>query len=279
MDYKTILVQVDETSYAQKRMEIAARLARNHDAHLIGVATTGMSRTLYRTAAFSVEYPDIEAWVQMLREQAEAALAQFEAITRRVGVSSYEKRLVDDEAVAGIGLQARYSDLAILGQEKPDEISYATNPNFPEQVIISSGCPSLVIPYAGDVSVIGSKVLIAWNASIEARRAVHYALPLLRSAKIVEVAVFNSAMDKGRHGEQPGADLALYLARHNIKVDVISRSTDIPVGEALSALADDLDSDLMIMGCYGHARLREVLLGGASRSILRSTSIPVFMAH
>ncbi|WP_019142685.1 universal stress protein [Noviherbaspirillum massiliense] len=279
MAYKTILVHVDESTHAPGRIEVAARLALENEAHLIGAATSGMSRTLYRAAAFSVENPDIESWVQMLHDQAEAALDRFESIARQAGLASFERRLVDDEAVSGISLQARYADLVVLGQEDPDEIAYSTNPGFPGQVIMAAGCPALVIPYAGSFPVIGHKILLAWNASMEARRTVHYALPLLARAQSVNVAVFNPSPGRNDHGEQPGADLALYLARHNIKVNVVQRTTDINVGAALLALADDFDADLIAMGCYGHPRVREVLLGGATRTILQSMSLPVFMAH
>lgn len=110
-------------------------------------------------------------------------------------------------------------------------------------------------------------------------KAVHSALPLLRRAKIVEVTVFNPNRPSDAHGEQPGADIASYLARHDIKVDVMQETTESDIGDALLSLAASLNSDLLVMGCYGYSRFREVLLGGVTRTMLKSMSIPVFMSH
>lgn len=280
MSYKTILVHVDESTHVDARMEIAANIAVTENAHLIGAATTGVSRFFYAAAASNMDTPAvIDSYLETVRQRAEGALKKFENIARKIGVASYESRLADDDAAGGISLQARYCDLAVLGQYDPEESSSSINSDLPEYVIMNSGCPVLIVPHAGSFKSVGERVLIAWNASMEARRAVHNAIPLLKRAKVVEVAVFNPASQPDAHGQQPGADIALYLARHDIKVDVIQQETEGDIGNALLSRATNLTSDLLVMGCYGHSRFREILLGGATRTVLESMTIPVLMSH
>ncbi|MGV3653477.1 MAG: universal stress protein, partial [Noviherbaspirillum sp.] len=167
-----------------------------------------------------------------------------------------------------------------------DEPSPALLPGFPEYVVMSSGTPALLVPYAMTSPPEAGTILVAWNASAEAMRAVRGALPLLARAEMVHVAVYNAAARREAHGEQPGADLALYLARHGIAVQVQERDTDIKcqasdaeIMDALLSLTADLDGEMLVMGCYGHSRFREILLGGATRAILQSMTVPVLMAH
>lgn len=279
MSYKTLLLHVDDAKNVNARIELAAQLAMTEDAHLIGTAMTGVSHFLYNSVAIDLSDPGIIPYLDTLKQRANGTLQKFEANVQRIGVRSYEARLTDDEAAGGLSLQARYSDLVILGQYDPDGTSSSVYANLPEYVVFNSGCPALVVPYAGTFDNLTDRVLIAWNESMEATRAIRHAIPLLQRAKTVEVAIFNSTTAPEVYGEQPGADIALYLARHNIKVDILQEKTEIDIGNALLSLAANLNSNLLVMGCYGHTRLREILLGGATRTILQSMTIPVFMSH
>jgi nucleotide-binding universal stress UspA family protein len=216
-----------------------------------------------------------------LRIRANEALHVYETIIGRTSVTSFEKQLVDDEAAGGISLHARYCDLTVVGQEDPQEPSPALMSGFPEYVAMSSGSPTLVVPNIGNFSTVGERVLIAWNASIQALHAVRGALPLLRRASSVEVVVFNAASRRDVYGDEPGADIALFLTRHGVKVNVMQEEigSEVDVGNALLSLAAGLGADLLVMGCYGHSRFREMLLGGATRVILESMTLPVLMAH
>ncbi|MDY7578941.1 universal stress protein [Herbaspirillum sp. RTI4] len=274
MTYKTLLVHVDQSSHAAARIKIAAKIAIAEDAHLIGSAMTGVSRYLYQDGVVF-----IESVITSLRAQANLALDQFDAIARQMGVNSFERRLVDDDAGGGLSLQARYSDLVILSQTDPDERTDDLITDLPEYVMLNSARPVLALPYAGNFDRLGSNVLIAWDGSMEATRAVTNALPILKKAKNVTVALFNTSKQFDVHGEQPGADIGLYLARHGVKIDVEQRKTDLDIGNALLSLAADKGSDLLVMGGYGHTRFREILLGGVTLSILRTMTIPVLMSH
>lgn len=279
MPYKTILVYVDESRHLKTRVGMAAKIAIDESAHLIGAAMTGISRFTYGTG-IAGEPAGIAPYLDGLRKRAESALQTFEAIARQHGVTSFEKRLIDDEPAGGVSLQARYCDLVVLGQEDPDEPSPALMSGFPEYVVMSGGTPTLVVPYAGEFKPLGNRALIAWNASAEALQAVRGALPLLKRAQAVELVVFNPASRPDLYGAEPGGDMALYLARHGVKVDVMTEEIGAAdTGSALLSLAANLGSDLLVMGCYGHSRFREMLLGGVTRTILQSMTVPVLMAR
>jgi len=282
MSYKTILVHVDKSRHTSERLRIAMQIALDEQAHLIGAALTGISHFVYQAglmgdgAGFTAQ---LETHLDLLRAQARESLGTFEAAAAAAGVVSCESQVVDDEAGAGISLIGRYSDLIVIGQTDREEPSPATLPDFPEYVVMSSGRPVLVVPYAGRFDTVGRRVLVAWNGSTSATRAVTNAIPLLRRAEIVEVVVFNVDASSDTHGEQPGADIALYLARHGIKVDVTRQKTGIDVGNALLSLATDLGSDMIVMGGYGHSRFREILMGGVTRTVLQAMTVPVLMSH
>lgn len=279
MSYRTILVHVDDSRHAAERIKIAADLAMKDNAHVIGAATTGISDLVYPGGIGTSGIPDIGPVLEVLRQRARRTLGAFENAMQKAGVASFEKRLIADEAGPGISLQARYCDLVVIGQTVPNDPEPAAAADFPEFVVMNSARPVLIVPYAGQFGSVGKKPLIAWDASKAATRAVANALPLLKRAAAVEVAVFNPAEQAGVHGEQPGADIALYLARHGIKVNVTQQTVNMPVGAALLSLASDLNADLIVSGGYGHARFREILLGGVTRTLLESMTVPILMSH
>lgn len=279
MSYKTILVHVDQSSRAAARIRIAAEIAIAENAHLVGAAMTGISRLIYQDGAVDLTRTLVASQMELLTQRANEALANFESIASGMGVLSYEKRLVDDEPEGGLCLQARYSDLVVVGQTDPDEAPSRLMADLPEFVMLNCGRPVLIVPYAGQFTNVGKNVLVPWDASMEATRAITNALPLLQRAKNVSVTLFNASKQSNGHGEQPGADIALYLARHGVKVEVIRERTEIDIGNALLSLTTDLSSDLIVMGGYGHTRFREVLLGGVTLTVLKTMTVPVLMSH
>ena len=279
MSYKTILVHVDQSKHAPARIRIAAQLALAENAHLIGAALTGLSRYIYQSSVIGFDAPIAAMDVDFLYERANEALAQFDASAAKMGVSSYEKRLINDEPDGGLALQARYCDLVVVSQTDADEPSPSLIADLPEYVMLNCARPVLIIPHSGQFERVGQRPLLAWDGSSEATRAITGAIPMLRRAENVSLALFNPYRQDGLHGEQPGADIALYLARHGIKVDVLQQPTEIDVGNALLSLAADSRSDLIVMGGYGHTRFREVLLGGVTTTVLKSMTVPILMSH
>jgi nucleotide-binding universal stress UspA family protein len=281
MSYKTILVHVDESAHVDEQIEIAARLAMKYDAHLIGLAATGVSAQFSFPGAMGEGTFNLTSILEPLRQRADGVLVKFEAIVQKFDVTSYEKRVIDDDAGAGLSLQARYADLVVIGQIDANAPALFLGSDFPQYVLVNSGRPVLIVPYIGHFAHVGKRVLVAWDASMSATRAVTAAIPILKQADFVQVMVFNAEKQPWVHGEQPGTDIALYLARHGIKIEVSQQTTpsDLGVGSALLSHALDCNADLIVMGGYGHSRFREVVLGGATRTILSSMTIPVLMSH
>jgi nucleotide-binding universal stress UspA family protein len=279
MAFKTILVHVDDSAHAGDRIKLAAQMAIDYDAHLIGASTTGMSRQFFKHVAADDATPDLEKFAEILRSRASHTLEKFEAITKQLGVASVERRVIEEEISSGLAMHARYCDLAIIGQADPHDTSRNVNIKFPEIVVLESGGPVLILPFHYDYQYAGKRILIAWNASPAIRKAIQFALPLLYRAEVVQVVIFNAETHPEVFGESPGTDIAQYLARHGITVEIIQRTVKTAIGNALISLSESLGSDLIVMGCYGHARLREIVLGGTTRTVFKSMTVPVFMTH
>ncbi|MDB5917027.1 MAG: Universal stress protein [Massilia sp.] len=279
MSYKTILVHVDGSRHAEARIALAVRLAADHGAHLVGAAMTGVSRFIFQGANVDVARTVLAGQLDVLVGQANDALARFEAIAGTVDGLSFEPRLVDDDAGDGLALQARYADLVVLSQFDPDDPVARVDPDLPAYVMLNSAGPVLMVPVIKAPAAAGSHVLVAWDESLQASRAVANALPLLRHAASVTVALFNPDAP----GRLAGADIALYLARHGVNVVVRrednEKGSGADVGSALLSLGPDVGADLLVMGGYGHTRFREVLLGGVTQTVLKTMTIPVLMSH
>lgn len=279
MGFKTVVVHVNSSADTERRVRLAGQITRMAKGHLVGSAMSGISRYLYADHATAMGVSMAAQCMDAARETARANLKHFESQCQMLDLPSFEARLLDDQAADGLVLQSRYGDLVVLGQVNPDDPISPMEEETPEYVAMNSARPVLVVPYAGHFEAPFKRVLVAWDGSMEATRAVTAAIPLLRQAGKVTLAVFNAGRRPEAHGSEPGADIALYLARHDIKVEVSSQVTAIDVGSALLSFAADIDADLLVMGCYGHSRFREIMLGGATRTILQSMTLPVLMAH
>jgi nucleotide-binding universal stress UspA family protein len=279
MSYKSLLVHLDNDGRCAERIDIAARLALDFDARLTGLYLLRQPEIpAYTRAEIGTEFLEQRrlAWQQ---SQIERMSAQFIDKTSRAGVSGAEFRSDDHWPEEAIVLHARYADLLILGQANPDESESLVSRDFPGQTMLSSGRPVLFIPYAGSFPHIGTRALVAWDASREAARAVTDALPFLQRAAKVTVLAVNPERN-GKHGDQPGADIALFLARHGVRVEASeNHSGEVDVGAWLLSRAFDLQADLIVMGGYGHSRMRELAFGGVTRTLLGEMTAPVLMSH
>ena len=279
MSYKTILVHVDESKSAIKRTQIAHQIAAKFDAHITGVALTGISRYIFESTDLGVGDPNIMLHLGALRERAEKAIAQFTQASANFGVATTESLIANDEANGGLGLRARYADLIIIGQTNRNEPSPSVLSDFPEFMIVNSGRPVLVTPHTGDNLTLGECCVIAWDGSREAARALTDALPLLKTSQLVQLLIINPEKHDDTHGEEPGADIALYLSRHGVNIEVARRFSSQDTGTAILHACKELGADLLVMGGYGHSRFREMIMGGTTRTILEKMTIPVLMSH
>ena len=284
MAYRTVLVHVDDTPRAAARIRAAAELACAAGGHLVGAALTGVSHLLYQPGPGADPDPTLALHLGFLRERAQLALDAFAREAAAAAVPSFEARLIDDEAGAGIALHARGADLVVLGQADPGAPALA---DFPAYVVLHAGRPVLLLPYAGPAPRLDGKVLLAWDGGREAARALQLALPLLRRAASVRVAVFESGAASRTLADALAADPLPWLARHGVAAELSVHAVGgkrgpqrrHEVGDALLSLATDLPADLLVMGAYGHSRMRATILGGVTRTVFDSMTIPVLMAH
>ena len=189
---------------------------------------------------------------------------------------SFEWREATGDAYDVAALHARYADLTVLGQTPPEGPEGRFILELPEHLVFTSGRPVIVVPYVGAYPTLGERVLIAWNASREAARAVNDAMPILERASSVTIIGVNPPDQE----TIPGTDIATHLARHGVEAEVtVTHAEDISAGDMLLSRAADFAADLIVLGAYGHSRTREWAMGGVTRHLLDHMTVPVFMSH
>jgi nucleotide-binding universal stress UspA family protein len=273
--YKTIVVHVDDSSALESRLQAAAVLADLFDAHLVGSAATGLSWPSYALLTGSMAVTPIDEF-NALCTGARASLRGFAERARQLGVASLEERMVEDEHRHALLLQSRYADLVITSQDTKAQDAVR---GLPQYVSLHGARPVLAVPPAYAGATLLDEIVVGWDGSLQAIRAVQASLPLLIRAASVRLALVNADGESGLHGEEPGADMALYLARHGVKVDVVKEKTAAPIGEALLGMADAYGAGLLVTGAFGHSRYREFVLGGVTRVLLERSPLPVLVAH
>ena len=282
MALKDILVHLDTTPRSALRLAVAAGLAARHGAHLTGVHVIDIpSANYFYGAAMPFVPANPEEIVGRIRAEATQAAAPVEQAFRdclsRAGIEG-EWRLVEGNPPSTVALHARYADLIVVGQ--PNQDAPQDSDAVTVTTVMTSGRPVLAIPFAGEYPVIGEHVLIAWNASREAARAVNDALPLIVGAKKVTILAINPQRGLGGHGDVPAADISLHLARHGVKAEAAHTvARDISDGEALLSYAADIGADLLVAGAYGHSRAREMVFGGVTRTLIAEMTVPVLLSH
>jgi nucleotide-binding universal stress UspA family protein len=280
MTYRSLLVHLDHDPLCDARTQAALRLAKDLDCHLVGVAPTGLvDLPVGPAAAAALADYSARAW-DLLRDEAERATDTFRDACHAAGLRSFEAVIDEAEKAPSLVRHAHCSDLTVLTQADPDAADHRAAQALVEEVVLYSARPTLILPYAGRFDDIGRGALVAWDDSREAARAVSDALPLLRRARRVDVVGWTKA------GTPEGPDLrrrldALHqwLMWHGVSSEVGIETTTLPIAEALLSRATDLDGDLIVMGAYGHSRLAERVLGGATRGLLASMTVPVLMSH
>jgi nucleotide-binding universal stress UspA family protein len=280
MSYKDLLVHLDDGPGCTARVAAAIMLAGQHDAHLTGVYPV---LEMAPKSFIETQIPDTTRAILEAesRDRAEAALAAFRDAAGRAGIAHEARTLrVPDAAPAqGLALHAHFADLIVLGPGVPGEAGRLPW-RMPEEVVLEAGRPALVVPESGAFETLGERVVVAWDASRAAARAVGDAMPILERARSVLVVSVDPRTTPLAEGEREGLDIAAYLGRHGIEVEVQAIETDrMSAGEVLLSFATDGGRDLLVMGAYGHPRLRELVLGGVTRTVLDRMTLPALMAH
>jgi nucleotide-binding universal stress UspA family protein len=281
MAYKDIIVFVDPSPASMYRLRISADLARRCSAHLIGVyvvpgninnrASDGFARGTLAVCAVLERHRLAEEHSVIQAGRQFANLVKCDEIQA-------EFRLVRNTGSdRSVRLNSLYADLAVVGQAAPNGLPQHW---FPKHLLLASGVPMLVVPNAWKSDAIGERIIIAWNASKEARRAIADALPFLSTAQAVKILVVDATRHSDRHGEEPGANIALHLARHGASVEVERlNSAGAPIAECILSAAKRHNADLIVMGAHGHSRSRQLLFGSVTQAILEDAAVPILMSH
>ena len=257
--------------------DFAISVANAFEAHLLGVAFV-YDPVIPGSVMGGIPPEFIESQRRESEKKANDAIVRFEQAVKRAGIS-YETRTVN-ASIAGaadrLGRLARRFDLAIVGQ--PERKMAAAAEVVDEGVLFDSGRPVIFVPYIQKAGLKLDRVIVCWDGSRSATRAIADAMPFLQKAKQVEIVMVVSK--GGKNDEVPGVDLGQHLARHGLKVDIKRiTSPDIDITSAILSYAADTSADMIVMGGYGHSRLREFILGGVTRGILETMTVPVLMSH
>jgi nucleotide-binding universal stress UspA family protein len=275
---KDIVVNLEHDVSRDRARDFAITVAEAFDAHIAGVAF-----------AYAPEFPGyvmleippniVAAMVEESKKAAEAAIRRFDEAARR-SLLSAEHRLISTigmEAPTLFAALARRFDLSIFLQSDPDG---ASNDDMIESSLFESGRPVIVVPYIHKDGLKLDRVVCCWDGGRAAARAINDALPLLAKADQVDLLIIENDKTKNETTEIRGVEMASHLARHDVKVEIeIIPAPDIDVAEAILSHVADESGTLIVMGGYGHAKLREIILGGVTRAMLKSMTVPVFMSH
>jgi nucleotide-binding universal stress UspA family protein len=274
---KDILANLSVTKEAGPAGDYAVSVAAALQAHLTGIAfiydpVVPVEGTGYIPAEV------IESQEADNQSAAKAAIKKFLAATDRAGISA--DPLTVSASLAGAGdkfaRMARRFDLAIVGQARPQ--TSTLEEIIGETTLFESGRPVIFVPYIQKSPFKLDNVMVCWDGSRPAARAIGDAMPLLVKAGSVEIVIVTN--ERGKQDEIEGADMGQHLARHGVKVDVHRiPGGDIDIADALLSHAADSGTDFIVMGGYGHSRFREFVLGGVTHSIFRSMTVPVMMSH
>jgi nucleotide-binding universal stress UspA family protein len=280
MSYKTILVHCNDRRRIETLLAPAASLAETFQSHLTGLSVVPPVVIVPAPPALGPPIV-VDAHCELYRADNPAMRAAFETATRGRGFVAEWR---DDDAgafgVADCVLRYAHAADLVVASQADQEWPATDRLDIADRLAMEAGRPVLIVPNAGVHSRVGERVLVAWNSRREAARAVFDALPVLRSATAVKVVWVNPQSERERAQDIPAADICTALARHGVKCQATEQVAPRGgVGETLMACARNMSADLLVMGCYGHARLRELVFGGASRHVLSHMPIPVLMSH
>jgi len=280
MTYTSILVSLDNQPECAARTAAVLNLAKAMGSHVTGVAPTDLLdlRTNLRTAASVASLPMLAR--DALLEDATRAAVSFDVACKLADVAC--KSLVDESDMSSaLDRRGRVNDLLVLTQSDPGAHAGQAfkNPQI-EATILASARPVIELPYANAARTLGTRVLVAWDDSHAAARAVADALPMLRRARNVQVMSINGDAPRDEGGlSEDLSSVTEWLARHGVAAHAQFETTEISIAETLLSRAADLGIDLIVMGAFGRSRWRERLLGGTTRDILGSMTVPVLMSH
>jgi nucleotide-binding universal stress UspA family protein len=282
MKLRDILVFLEAGSAGEGRLQLATNVARDHGASLSAVflqnaQETGSPPRLGAPWLGATDGPPIPGTTVTYATRPDSAEQLFHGRLRSLGIEGDWKRLSRADTNELIAF-AQATDLVIIGQVDPD--ARPAPACRPEEIVIGCGRPVLMVPYIGSYPEIGRRVLVAWDGSREAVRALNDALPLIRAAAVVTVMTVRARAKDLNHGDASTERVVRHLARHGIAARVDEAlQLGTPISDVLLSRSVDLAADLIVAGAYHRSQLREALLGGVSRELFHHMTLPVLMSH
>lgn len=281
MPYKDLLVYLDDDKHCAQRTQVAIALAKRHNARLKGV-TFALNWPIPAYVGIEMPVDFGEAQQKVTDISASTITIAFDEAAKEAGLE-YSSEIIScnvARAPALLAFHARHADITFMGQPDPDEEDAGFHETLLDNVLFGSGRPVYAVPYIGKPKMKIRKAVIAWDGGKKASRALNDALPLLKDRAEVIVLVVNPEKRRTAHGENPGEDIAAHLKRHgiNVTVDCQVNTSLAPATIILNYLAD-CGADLLVMGAYGHSRLRERAFGGVTNTIMHQMTVPVFMSE
>jgi nucleotide-binding universal stress UspA family protein len=286
VSYRTILVHLNDSRRARKLLHHAAEIAHAFEARLIGLHVS----PTFRGRAIDPHYPrtpSIEGLQFSRDEEADHLRSIFEDITDKDRFEGEFRWLKAEHCrpLDIVAARAHAADLVVASQTDP-RWGLSSLLDYPEHIAVASGRPLLVVPNATEVRALPKSAIIAWNQRREATRAMYEALPLLKGARSVELLTIDEQNDQGALHQQPDphvlpmSAVAEALASHGVTASAVTlKSSGAPVGLEICTRAEEERVDLIVMGAYGHSRLRELVLGGATQHTLSHMTVPTFFSH
>ena len=279
MEIKNLLLHLDHSKGCRNRLEIAFGLARDFEAKILGLfVVPDYVVPSYVEAQISVDL--ITDVTEKAIARAEETLVDYRKLAEKAGVKM-DAQVVEGQVIPILREHTKYTDLLLLGQDQPDDPDNASY-GLADALLFEGACACVVVPHSGKLAVPGKRVLVTWNASRESARALHEAMPFLHRAE--EVVVLSSEPDGAdseiARGHPHAQELANFLESHGIESTSSGiADVDMSTSDAILGQAADMKADLIVMGAYGHTRLREIILGGVTRDLLKRTPVPLLLAH
>jgi len=273
MPIKTVLVHLSHDADHMTRLRCAIELARANDAHITAVYVATPAHMPAEITGRGASLGYIAAATETAHEHAVEVEKEFRELCRAEGIS-IEWRTAEGDHTRIIAHHASFADITIVSQH-PHDFDHRLAMDFPDSVALHAGGPVLLLPPAYDGAPFGRKIVLAWKPTREATRAWRDALPFLKQAEEVYVLTF----PEGR-ADLPGAEIAATLARHGVTAHVVIDESGHGVsGERILADCAARSGDLLVMGGYGHSRVRELIFGGVSHHCLNHAELPVLVSH
>ncbi len=275
---RDILVRIDNRKLCPVRLQSAIDLAVAHRAHLTGLYVI-TDPHIPSSIKVQISADVLAAQAEAVRERAARAETMFREQADMAGIAS-AWLCEEGERIDILSERARFCDVVVIGQRDPDAMEIAGPNTMPDQVVLNAGRPVLVVPHVGTYPSVGKRVMVAWDGSLPAARAVNDALPILRGAEKVNVIPVYRHDVSADAGREPGERICRHLARHGIAArSQHFRANGIGTGDLILSRAADDGADLIVLGAYGHARWRELVLGGVTLHMLKHMTVPVLMSH